>query len=349
MMSVRRPPRFTPRRDAGLYGFERALEHGGFDLVAGVDEAGRGACAGPLVVAAVILRPGRRGEIEGLADSKLLTPRHREEIYAEVMARALAWSAVVIPCDEIDRIGLHRSNIAGMRRAVTRLDTRPAYVLSDGFPVPGLEVPALAVTKGDRVAACVAAASVVAKVTRDRLMVELNDRFPAYRFHVHKGYITPEHSAALATYGPCPQHRFSFVNVARLNGSWAVETMADAPLADAAPADGTRAAGTPVDGTPVGGTLVGGTLVEDTSVDGAPADAIPADGTPGDESPLDGIPAEGTSAGCPPEDREPAAGTPAGGRRAVENGMQDNGAGAAGRTGGYGAALQGVADRAGVA
>jgi ribonuclease HII len=218
-MSVRRPPRFTPRRDAGLYGFERALGHGGFGLVAGVDEAGRGACAGPLVVAAVILRPDRRGEIEGLADSKLLSPQRREEIYAQVVAKAVAWSAVVIPCHEIDRIGLHRCNIAGMRRAVTRLTTRPAYVLSDGFPVPGLDVPALAVIKGDQVAACVAAASVVAKVTRDRLMVELHDRFPAYGFNVHKGYVTRGHSATLAMHGPCPEHRFSFVNVARLNGA----------------------------------------------------------------------------------------------------------------------------------
>src|SRR5437879_1880783 len=99
-MSVRRPPRFTPRRDAGLYGFERALGHGGFDLVAGVDEAGRGACAGPLVVAAVILRPGRRGEIDGLADSKLLSPRRREEIYTQVVTKAVAWSVVVIPCHD---------------------------------------------------------------------------------------------------------------------------------------------------------------------------------------------------------------------------------------------------------
>ncbi|MGI8335463.1 ribonuclease HII [Actinomadura scrupuli] len=320
-MSVRRPPRFTPRRDAGLYGFERALEHGGFDLVAGVDEAGRGACAGPLVVAAVILRPGRRGEIEGLADSKLLTPRRREEIYAEVVARALAWSAVVIPCEEIDRIGLHRCNIAGMRRAVTRLETRPAYVLSDGFPVPGLEVPALAVTKGDRVAACVAAASVVAKVTRDRLMVELHDRFPAYGFHVHKGYITPEHSAALAAHGPCPQHRFSFVNVARLTGA-----QTGGPLVE-----GTTAGGPPGEGTPA----------EGMSPDEVPADAVQAEGTP-----EGGIP---ESVAGKPEDDQQSAGTPEDGRRAVEAGMQDNGAGAVGRADGNGATLRGVAERAGVA
>jgi ribonuclease HII len=199
-----------------LYGFERALGHGGFSPVAGVDEVGRGACAGPLVVAAVILPTQRRRWIEGLTDSKLLTPRRREEIYADVMERAVAWSAVVIACTEVDRIGLHRCNIAGMRRAIASLDIRPSFVLSDGFRVPGLEVPSLAVPKGDRVAACVAAASVVAKVTRDRLMVRLHERYPSYGFDSHKGYITREHSTALALHGPCPEHRFSFVNVARL-------------------------------------------------------------------------------------------------------------------------------------
>ena len=213
---TRRPLRFTPRRDTGLYGFERALEHGGFSAVAGVDEAGRGACAGPLVVGAVILPTRRRHWIDGLTDSKLLTPRRREEIYAEVVECAVAWSAVVIACTDVDRIGLHRCNIAGMRRAIARLRTRPSFVLSDGFPVPGLDVPALAVPKGDRVAACVAAASVVAKVTRDRLMIQLHERYPTYGFDMHKGYVTRDHSAALALHGPCPEHRFSFVNVARL-------------------------------------------------------------------------------------------------------------------------------------
>lgn len=213
---TRRPLRFTPRRDSGLYGLERALEHGGFSSIAGVDEAGRGACAGPLAVGAVILPSGKRGRIEGLADSKLLTARRREEIYAEVVDRAVAWSCVVITCTDVDRIGLHRCNIAGMRRAIANLDRRPSFVLSDGFRVPGLDVPSLAVPKGDRVAACVAAASVVAKVTRDRIMVELHDRYPTYGFDVHKGYVTREHSTALTVHGPCPEHRFSFVNVARL-------------------------------------------------------------------------------------------------------------------------------------
>lgn len=192
------------------------LEQAGLGPVAGVDEAGRGACAGPLVIGAAVLAPGRAGRIEGLADSKLLTPRRREELYAEIIAHAAAWSALVVPRHDIDRIGLHKCNIAGMRRVLAQLDLVPGYVLTDGFAVPGLSAPALAVPKGDRVAACVAAASIVAKVTRDRIMTDLHDHYPAYGFAGHKGYITPEHSAALLTHGPCPEHRVSFVNVARL-------------------------------------------------------------------------------------------------------------------------------------
>ncbi len=210
-----RPRSTTVRRDAGLWGYERALARHGFAPVAGADEAGRGACAGPLVVGAVVLPAGRRGQVPGLADSKLLTPTAREEVYVEVVARALAWNVVVIPPADIDRIGLHVCNVAGMRRAFAGLRARPAYVLTDGFPVAGLGVPGLAMWKGDRVAACVAAASVLAKVTRDRIMVELHGRFPAYDFASHKGYVTPEHAAALAAHGPCPEHRFSYVNVER--------------------------------------------------------------------------------------------------------------------------------------
>ncbi len=211
----------TVRSDAGLWGFERALARHGLSPVAGADEAGRGACAGPLVVAAVILPEGRRGIVPGLADSKLLTPAARERVYAEVMDRALAHHVVVIPPQEVDAVGLHKSNIRGMRRALAGLRPVPAYVLTDGFAVPGLTAPGLAVWKGDRVAACIAAASVLAKVTRDRMMVALHDTFPAYDFKTHKGYITPTHQAALAAHGPCPEHRFSFVNVRGLSGpSW---------------------------------------------------------------------------------------------------------------------------------
>jgi ribonuclease HII len=212
------PPRTVVRREGGLYALERALQRRGFRYVAGADEAGRGACAGPLVAAAAILPEGKRGEIDELADSKLLTPLARERVYAQVVERALAWSVMIIPATEVDARGLHVSNLAAMRRALAALSTSPEYVLTDGFPVDGLGVPGLAVWKGDRVAACVAAASVLAKVTRDRIMVELDEKFPGYGFAVHKGYVTDEHSAALVSKGPCAEHRFSYVNVAAVSG-----------------------------------------------------------------------------------------------------------------------------------
>jgi len=208
------PPRTIVHREGGLYALERALQRRGFRLVAGADEAGRGACAGPLVVGAVVLPEGRRGEIDGLADSKLLTHAVRERLYDEVVKRALAWSVVVIEAGEVDGRGLHVCNLAGMRRALAMLAPRPHYVLTDGFKVDGLGVPGLAVWKGDQVAACVAAASVIAKVTRDRIMTDLHNDWPKYGFDVHKGYVTPEHSAALKRHGPCIEHRFSYVNVA---------------------------------------------------------------------------------------------------------------------------------------
>jgi ribonuclease HII len=192
---------------------ERVLQNHGFPLVAGADEAGRGACAGPLVVAAVVLPAGKRGEVPGLADSKLLTEKAREHAYTEVLRRALAWSVVVVSPQEVDRSGLHVMNVRAMRQAVSRLVPCPSYVLTDGFPIVGMPAPTLAVWKGDQVAACVAAASVVAKVTRDQMMRDLHDRFPVYDFAQHKGYSTPEHMSALTTHGPCEEHRFSYVNV----------------------------------------------------------------------------------------------------------------------------------------
>ncbi|MEV4223533.1 ribonuclease HII [Nonomuraea sp. NPDC049725] len=196
-----------------MYAYERALARRGLTPIAGVDEAGRGACAGPLVVAAVILRK----EINGLGDSKLLSAPVRERLYERIVDTAHV-GVVVIPPGEIDARGLHKCNVSGMRRAVARLSCDPGYILTDGFPVPGLPAPSLAVWKGDQVAACVAAASIVAKVTRDRLMVALDDDYPLYGFAEHKGYVTPQHRLALGTHGPCPHHRYSFVTVAREMG-----------------------------------------------------------------------------------------------------------------------------------
>ena len=224
---------FTPRRDGGLGAYEAVLARAGFTPVAGIDEAGRGACAGPLVVAAVVLEHTSIKRISGLADSKLLTPQAREDAYAEVLARALDWHVVVYSAEQIDTTGLHVCNVSGMRRAYAGLRCKPGYVLTDGFPVRGLGAPGLAVWKGDRVTASVAAASVVAKVTRDRMMRDLHERYPKYGFDRHKGYSTDEHARALDEYGPCPEHRRSFVNVARVSpAEQARVSPAEEPWAD---------------------------------------------------------------------------------------------------------------------
>ncbi len=199
------------RREVSIYSYERSLRRNGFDLVAGTDEAGRGACAGPLVAAAVILRPSSK--IEGLGDSKALTPRQRDLVYDRIVARALAWSVVSIEPGECDSLGMHVANLAALRRAVMRLDTAPDFVISDGFAVDGLAAPSLSMWKGDQVAACVAAASVIAKVTRDRIMTELHATYPDYSFDVHKGYCTPLHQERLERYGPSAIHRLRFENV----------------------------------------------------------------------------------------------------------------------------------------
>lgn len=203
------------RPGGGIYGYERALARAGLSPVAGADEAGRGACAGPLVAAAVILsdRPARR--IEGLRDSKLLTPAAREQLLEQIMAKAEGVAWVAVEPGECDALGMQEADLQGLRRALLRLAPGPAFALTDGFPVAGLGFPGLAVWKGDQVAACVAAASIVAKVTRDRIMCEFAEHFPGYGFEVHKGYCTPDHQAALEQLGPCSIHRMRWDNVRR--------------------------------------------------------------------------------------------------------------------------------------
>lgn len=210
------PPRAVIRKSAGLRTIEAALYRGGLGPVAGVDEVGRGACAGPLVVAACVLGPNRLESLAALDDSKKLSERERERLFPLIRRYALAYHVVFIPSTEVDRRGVHVANIEGMRRAVAGLTLRPGYVLSDGFRVPGLPMPSLPVVGGDAAAACIAAASVLAKVSRDRLMVQMDSRHPGYGFAEHKGYSTAFHSAALAEQGPCSEHRFSFINVRRL-------------------------------------------------------------------------------------------------------------------------------------
>ena len=191
--------------------YEAALHTRGFSPIAGVDEAGRGACAGPLVVAAVVL--GTSPLLRGVADSKSLTARARAQLFDVIFEHASAVAVVVIEPDEIDDLGVHRADLEGMRRALARLDVSANYAITDGYPIEGLPIPSLAVWKGDQVCASVAAASIIAKVTRDRIMVQLDASYPEYGFASHKGYVTAAHKAALTNVGPSQVHRYSFAPV----------------------------------------------------------------------------------------------------------------------------------------
>lgn len=195
-----------------LYQYEHQLAQHGFTTIAGVDEAGRGACAGPLVAAAVVLAK----PIEGLNDSKKLTPKRRDVLFDLIRTEAAAWSVVSISPAECDSLGLQAANLAALRRALARLETVPDYALTDGFSVDGLGIPGLAVWKGDQVSASIAAASIIAKVTRDRHMMDMHERYPHYNFAAHKGYATATHDAALRTHGPCGEHRMTYANVRKV-------------------------------------------------------------------------------------------------------------------------------------
>ncbi len=186
-------------------------------LVAGVDEAGRGPLAGPVVAAAVIL--DERNAVKGLADSKALSPRRRERLFDEVRARALAICIAEASVEEIDRLNILQATLLAMKRAVAGLRLPPGLVLVDGNRLPLLNVPSHAIVKGDATVACISAASILAKVHRDRLCLELHQCHPAYGFDVHKGYPTPNHLAALRTHGACAAHRRSFGPVRECRGA----------------------------------------------------------------------------------------------------------------------------------
>lgn len=180
--------------------------------VAGVDEAGRGPLAGPVAVAAVILDPAR--PVEGLDDSKKLSPARREALYPLIVERALAWHVEMVAVEEIDRLNILHATLEGMRRCVAALGPRVELARIDGNAVPkGMPCMAEAIVGGDALEPAIMAASILAKVSRDRLMVELHARHPQYGFDLHKGYPTPSHLAALAQHGPCPHHRRSFAPV----------------------------------------------------------------------------------------------------------------------------------------
>lgn len=199
---------------------ERAARERGFVRIAGIDEAGRGPLAGPVVAAAVIL-PGKFRH-RTLNDSKQLSPQVREEIYVELTARVeIHWAAAVVEVEEIDRINILRASHEAMRRAVAALLEPPDHVLIDGLAVRPFPIDQTPLIDGDARSLSIAAASVIAKVTRDRIMVELDARHPGYHFAQHKGYSTPQHRAKLREHGPCPIHRRSFLPVRQAEFSFA--------------------------------------------------------------------------------------------------------------------------------
>jgi ribonuclease HII len=195
---------------------ESLLIEAGITPLAGVDEAGRGACAGPLVIASVVLADPFAPELAKVRDSKDVSEAEREKLFDLVTSAALSISVITVPAAEVDSRGVHAANLDGMRRAVQGLSVTPSYVLTDGYAIEGLAIPNVAVWKGDQVVTCISAASIIAKVTRDRVMRDLDSTFPDYGFAKHKGYITKVHTEALQEHGPCIEHRRSFANIAAL-------------------------------------------------------------------------------------------------------------------------------------
>ena len=195
-------------RLAKLRRFEEDLYDKGYDFIAGVDEAGRGPLAGPVVAAAVILPRGAR--IIGLDDSKKVSPQRREELACEIKEKALAWSVGIAGVDIIDRFNILQASLRAMHSAVNFLECRPEYILVDAVRIPNIQQPQLPIIGGDGLSVSIAAASIIAKTTRDSIMKEYHEIYPEYGFLKHKGYGTAEHIAALEKFGPCPIHRTSF-------------------------------------------------------------------------------------------------------------------------------------------
>lgn len=195
---------------------EEMLRDAQISPIAGVDEAGRGPCAGPLLIASVILDDPFADIWSEIRDSKEISEKKRELLFDLVMNNAAAVSIIEVSPEEIDLRGVHAANLDGMRRAVNGLSITPAYVLTDGYAIEGLAIPNIAVWKGDQVVTAISAASIIAKVTRDRIMREMDEIYPGYGFAGHKGYITAAHTAAIAKLGVTPIHRKSFSNIAAL-------------------------------------------------------------------------------------------------------------------------------------
>ncbi len=186
--------------------FEKKGRANGFSYIAGVDEAGRGPLAGPIVSAAVVLY----SEVEGIDDSKRLTERKREELFDILMSDEHDIGISIINNEIIDRIGIQKANIYAMLEAVSQLKRKPDLVLVDGYEIKDFPCPAWKIIKGDQLSASIGAASIIAKVTRDRIMKDLDNKYTGYGFAKHKGYGTKEHLSAIEKLGPCPIHRLSF-------------------------------------------------------------------------------------------------------------------------------------------
>lgn len=208
------------RRLKQLRTYEVYLEKHGLGPVAGVDEAGRGSCAGPITIAACILPSNPIKELEILTDSKKLTPSKRAELYPIVKDKALSWSILHISPQQIDQLGIQHANISGMRRAVAQLSITPNFVLTDAMRIGGIPAPVLPIIGGDGSARCIAAASVLAKESRDRLLNELGQRYPGYGLEAHKGYGTKVHMDAVRRHGATPLHRYSYANVVKAHEEW---------------------------------------------------------------------------------------------------------------------------------
>jgi len=190
---------------------EEELWAAGHDIVAGIDEAGRGPLAGPVLASAVVLSPSfRHAEVK---DSKLLTPRKREELEGLIREEALCWAVAAVSEREIEKINILHATLRAMRLAVEKLTRQPGYLLVDAARIPDLAIAQRSIVKGDRLSVSIAAASILAKVERDRLMIGYHRRYPQYNFSKHKGYGTAEHREAIRRFGPCPAHRRTFRGV----------------------------------------------------------------------------------------------------------------------------------------
>jgi ribonuclease HII len=197
-----------------MYSYENDLLTRGLSFIAGFDEAGRGPLAGPVVAAGVILNPA--DPIDGLNDSKQLSAKKRSVLEIQIKQRALAYAVAVLDETAIDRLNIYQASKQAMLQACASLSIRPDFLLTDAMPLSEAGIPYLAIVKGDQLSASIAAASILAKEARDRIMREMHERYPAYGFDIHKGYPTKHHLAMLEAYGPCPIHRKTFQPVKKL-------------------------------------------------------------------------------------------------------------------------------------